>query len=409
VQPLQILLVSNLYPPQELGGYGRSLADFAWGLQQRGHAITVLSSDAPYLGPDEAGPSGEPVRRVLQLKGSFEGGVHLLQEPEACTAIDQHNVDLIREELAQRPYDAVLLGNLDLLGVQLLRALLAPGLPLLHHAGFMAAPFAPAEWPQESHYELVAASRAVRTSLGQAGLPVARAPVVYPGARAELFGLRATGRQLPPPLGGPATAALGSPANPLKIAFAGLLMGSKGAHTVVEAAIRLHEAGVAVQLNLAGSEFQRGYWKQLQALAERCGLQGLVHWHGQLERPQLARFFALHHVGVFASIYPEAFGIVAAEMQASGLVLVSSGVGGAAELLEHDVSGLRFSAGNSAELADQLMRLVREPGLLERLQRTGTDRVKKEFSVAAAAAQLENLWLSLACSSKAATRGSITF
>ena len=48
---MRLLLITNLYPPQELGGYGRCMADFAWGLQQRGHTIQVLSSHAPYLGP----------------------------------------------------------------------------------------------------------------------------------------------------------------------------------------------------------------------------------------------------------------------------------------------------------------------------------------------------------------------
>ena len=67
---MQLLLITNLYPPQELGGYGRCMADFAWGLQQRGHILQVISSDAPYLGPSSAGPSGEPVDRRLQLKGS---------------------------------------------------------------------------------------------------------------------------------------------------------------------------------------------------------------------------------------------------------------------------------------------------------------------------------------------------
>ena len=35
---MNLLVVTNLYPPQELGGYGRSMADFIWGLQQRGTA-----------------------------------------------------------------------------------------------------------------------------------------------------------------------------------------------------------------------------------------------------------------------------------------------------------------------------------------------------------------------------------
>ena len=68
---------------------------------------------------------------------------------------------------------------------------------------------------------------------------------------------------------------------------------------------------------------------------------------GQLGRRALARFYALHHVGVFPSIHPEAFGIVAAEMMASGLVVVSSGVGGAGELIDDGRTGLRFMAGDS--------------------------------------------------------------
>ena len=47
---MNLLVVTNLYPPQELGGYGRSIADFVWGLRERGHSIQVLSNDAPHLG-----------------------------------------------------------------------------------------------------------------------------------------------------------------------------------------------------------------------------------------------------------------------------------------------------------------------------------------------------------------------
>ena len=43
---MNLLVVTNLYPPQELGGYGRCMADFVWALRERGHTIQVLSSDA---------------------------------------------------------------------------------------------------------------------------------------------------------------------------------------------------------------------------------------------------------------------------------------------------------------------------------------------------------------------------
>ena len=61
---MNILIITNIYPPQELGGYGRSIADFAWGLKERGHHLQVLTSDSPELGEsDNLGPSGEDVDR----------------------------------------------------------------------------------------------------------------------------------------------------------------------------------------------------------------------------------------------------------------------------------------------------------------------------------------------------------
>ena len=51
-----------------------------------------------------------------------------------------------------------------------------------------------------------------------------------------------------------------------------------------------------------------------------------------INRTQLIRFWSLQHVGIFPSIFPEAFGIVGAEILSSGLLPISSGVGGASEL-----------------------------------------------------------------------------
>ena len=382
---MHILVVTNLYPPQELGGYGRAMADFVWGLQRLGHRVQVLCSDAPYLGSGGAGPSGEPVDRRLQLKGSFARGVQHLHNHAGRLAVDQANAALLQYWLDQDHWDGVLVGNLDLLGVEVLKPLLAASIPVLHHVGFVAPPFAPEQWPCSPHYTLVAASQAVRTSLLAVGLPVAQAPVVYPGARVELFGPEAVGRALPPP-------PEGTFQRPLRVCFAGLLMASKGPHTVLEAVSELRGAGIHVQLTLAGGRFQHDYVQQLHSYVQQQALGEQVQWLGQLRRDQLARLFALQHVAVFPSLYPEAFGIVAAEAMASGLALVSSGVGGAAELFEPGVSGLNFRPGDCSDLATQLGRLAGSPHLLQQLQRKGQERVRSLFSVMAAARQLEKLW-----------------
>ena len=380
---MNLLVVTNLYPPQELGGYGRSIADFVWGLRELGHSIQVLSSDAPHLGASSClGPSGEAVDRGLQLKGSYEGGVQALQEPKQRQAIDQANAARIRTWLNGKRWDGILLGNLDLLGPELLPVLLEAKCIVQHHVGFVHAPFPPHSLPSSERYRLVAASETVRLSLISAGLPTSTANVVYPGVRSELFGVNRVG--MPPPLSPD-----GSRQRPLKVCFAGLLMGSKGAHTLIEALIQLQQQGIRVQASLAGDSFQSGYREQLEQWLEKHNLHGSVQFVGQLGRDALARFYALHHVGVFPSIHPEAFGIVAAEMMASGLVVVSSGVGGAGELIDDGRTGLRFKAGDSQDLTRCLVRLANDPALINELRQAGQREARQRFSVMTSAAELE--------------------
>ena len=349
----------------------------------RGHSIQVLSTDEPHLGASSSlGPSGEAVDRRLQLKGSYKGGVRPLQDPQQRQAIDQANAALIRDWLTGKNWDGILLGNLDLLGPELLPALLEAPCIVQHHVGFVHAPFPPSAWPQSDRYRLVAASGAVRSALVNSGLPTSTASVVYPGVRSELFGIEQVGMPIP-------LAPDGSRHRPLKVCFAGLLMGSKGAHTLIEALIQLQQQGLSVQASLAGDSFQSGYREQLEEWLKQHNLDGAVQFVGQLGRQALARFYALHHVGVFPSIHPEAFGIVAAEMMASGLVVVSSGVGGAGELIEDGRTGLLFNAGDSENLARCLMRLISDSTLLMKLRQAGQMQARQQFSVMASAEALE--------------------
>lgn len=389
---MRILLVTNLYPPQELGGYGRCMSDFCWGLQQLGHDIAVVTSDAPYLGPSTNGPNGEPVERVLQLKGSFDNGISQIQNRDTCARLNQKNQQVLNQRLHEG-WDGVLLGNLDLLGHELLPPLLQAEIPVLHHVGFVHPPYPAQHYPSQSYYTLLSASHAVRQQLIAAGFPLNHAPVVYPGARGDLLGHAISKRPLPEPLSGwiPLPERLGTSQHPLKVCFAGLLMNTKGAHTFVDALILLKQRGLQIQATLAGSSFQPGYQAALQARLAQHGLDDVVQFTGNLQRPQLARMLRLHQVGVFPSIHPEAFGIVAAEMQMSGLALVSSGVGGAAELVEQNHTGLRFQPGHADDLANQLQQLADDPALLRRLARAGQQQAHERFSVNQSCQQLEML------------------
>ena len=225
-------------------------------------------------------------------------------------------------------------------------------------------------------------------NLIQSGMPITTAPVVYPGARVELYGSQINKRALPE-LPSPSTQ------RSLNICYAGLQMSSKGPHTLLEALAMLKNQNIPTYCMLAGGIFQENYMHAMQRFINTNKLQNNIQFINQLTRLQLSRFFRLHHVCVFPSIHPEAFGIVAAEAMASGLALVSSGVGGAAEVFEDGISGLSFQAGNAKSLATQLERLWRHPMLLATLQKNGEKRVRERFSVQQSAKDLETIFVKL--------------
>ena len=380
---MQLLVITNLYPPQELGGYGRCMADFCWGLKRRGHRVQVICNDASYLGASsEHGPSGEPVARQLLLKGDFCGGVHLIQDAVEQHAVDRHNMSVIGRWLSNKSWDAILLGNIDLLGVEMLHWLLGHGLPVLHHIGFVHSPYPAIQQPKAENYHILSASNAVKRRLIQEGIHAEDASVVYPGARTEMFGPQAIRRTLPKP-----------PdlinRKPLHLCFAGLLMESKAPHTLLEAIALLDKKKYPVSASLAGGAFQKSYINAMQSFCADHRIQDQITFYKQLTRGQLARFFRLHHAAVFPSTHPEAFGIVAVEAMASGLALLSSGVGGASEVFEHNKTGLKFKAGDPESLAIQIMRLFDEPKLLCTLQKCGLERARDKFDVEHSARRLE--------------------
>ena len=80
---MNLLVVTNLYPPRSWAATAAPLLISSGACRNEGHNIQVLSSDAPHLGASSGlGPSGEAVDRRLQLKGSYEGGVRPLQDPQ---------------------------------------------------------------------------------------------------------------------------------------------------------------------------------------------------------------------------------------------------------------------------------------------------------------------------------------
>ena len=185
----------------------------------------MVTSDAPYLEKishsDSVLSDNIEIARLLKLKGSYHSGVHVNQNSSECKSIDQHNIHSLGVQLSGA-WDGILLGNLDLLGFQILPLLLQENIPVLHHIGFIDPPFPLHPILRSPNYHILPASHAVAKSLASRGFDINYSDVVYPGVRTDLF---TSGSNSISPAISFATAQqncgypLGTHANPLKLAM----------------------------------------------------------------------------------------------------------------------------------------------------------------------------------------------
>lgn len=360
----RILVISNLYPPQELGGYGRLISDFANILQARGHTIQVLSADAPYLGriiePDFN------IYRQLLLTGNYERGMHRIQDPEEVSRIVAYNDGIIRETIRQFAPDVCLVGNIQMLGVPIFTPLLENNIPIIHHLGFTFLEYSVVETPKSSLYHLSAASEYVKHSILKQGYPLNNISVIYPGAWVKNFY-----NSLRPDF------------SKLRIVYAGLVIRTKGIHTLLEALKILHSYfHVDFDCSIAGNlTYEPEFVINLQNFITINGLEGKVKFLGYQSRDQVIELFRLHNVLVFPSIAEEAFGISQVEAMAGGLLVITTGVGGASEVVEYGISGLTFPPENAEVLARQLYSLLGNRAQWERMAKAGQERVMRLFDI----------------------------
>ena len=154
----------------------------------------------------------------------------------------------------------------------------------------------------------------------------------------------------------------------------------KGIDVALRAAAPLLRERPKLRFMVVGGQYRHfhpEYGPQLLALVEREGISSQVIFAGfRMDvRPYLARMTVLVH----SSLQPEPFGLTIIEAMASGVPVVASGSGGAAEIVEPGVDGLVHSPGNETELRDALRRLLDDPLLRQTFAAAGLRKVDARY------------------------------
>ena len=100
-------------------------------------------------------------------------------------------------------------------------------------------------------------------------------------------------------------------------------------------------------------------------------------------------------VVVSASTSPEPLGTVVIESMALGRPLIGPNHGGAAEMMQHQSTGLLFEHGSATALAQQIQQLHQQPELAQTLGANARRHALATFAVATHVEHMQNLYAQL--------------
>ena len=134
--------------------------------------------------------------------------------------------------------------------------------------------------------------------------------------------------------------------------------------------------------------------EDLRALVSELGISDRVGFTGQIE-DSAAAMRSLDIV-VHASTRPEPFGRVIVEAMACGRAVITSGQGGAAEIVTAEVNALIHTAGDARSLADAMTRVVADRELRQKLAKAGQEQARTRFDRGRLAGDMKPVYLELA-------------
>ena len=398
---MRVLVVTNFYPPHELGGQGRSCEQVVEGLRRRGHQVVVLTSTHGANRPIEE----DSLFRALHLEMDLTPWRHGLNFFTQRKKRERANLNYFRQLSSTFKPDVVFVWGMWNLPRSLPAAIEAqfPGKVLYRFAEY---------WPtlpsQHEHYwrapgrkwfvrlpkkalgslaltllareqrqyplrfeHAYCVSEATRDELVAAGVPVDHAHIIHTGLDVQAFAGVISAPRRPHKDG----------TRPYRLLYAGRIHPQKGLETVIEAL-----AGLApdkrlppIHFDIAGSGSD-DYVAQLHSLIRRHALTPNISFLGQIPAAGMPALLQQAEMLVVPSLWTEPFARIVLEGMAAGAAVVAAASGGTSEIVEDGKNGLLFSPGDSAELAQQITRLILDPDLRHSVARAGYQTVCNKFT-----------------------------
>jgi glycosyltransferase involved in cell wall biosynthesis len=414
---MKIAVITNLFPPYYVGGFEIRCEQVSRALAARGHEVVVITStngvDHPTVERDAI-----TIHRILDLYRQFTNPVTKETYPWLLVRKDRwkttrKNYRIAEEVLRRERPDLVFAWSQSHLSLGPVRAAQNMDLPVAWTFGdpnisqYKPAPFSrrrkkllryiqdrwlwrSATWAELDMSHTHSISLDIKRRLLEQGLPIENSQIIYRGIPIRQF---------------PIKEHAGSLHKPVRLLFVGQLHRYKGVHTLIDAVHRLTRSHGTDYLTL--TIVGEGVSDYKLALAEQAKSGPTeVNFYGKIRYEDLSPIYREHDIFVFPSAGGgyEGFGATHLEAMSSGLPVVGTILGGAAELFEHEKNALVFEAERPEDLAEKLERLIEDDDLRQHLTLTARQQIESNFTIEGYIEKMENFLLQATGSGRHATR-----
>ena len=370
---MHVLIVNNIYPPIVAGGAELIVSYLAEGLVERGHRVTVVSTCAR-----EMEPYPVETRNGVEVIRFFPPNLYWSFSRDRRRGIKKwlwHMRDAWNRRAGEKFHAILERARPDVVHTHLIDGMSAAiwgiagesGIPVIHtaHDYHLMCPRAfmlTGDWKlctrptakcrlyrnwhlsTARHVDLFASpSRFLLDLHGQAGLPVARRVVVPNG--------------IPQPDGIDMVRRLRGSDARTRFLMLSRLTTEKGVDVVIEAMARLPK-DADIEVVIAGTGPLEARVREAARRDPRLAFLGYVSGQSKLEALAQAQYLLL------PSLWYENAPVTIVEAAAYGLGIVGSDIGAIPEFIEDGGTGLLFPAGDASALAQTMLRLTLNPGLL---------------------------------------------
>lgn len=377
---MRVLVISNLYPPDFLGGYEIGCMRVVDFLLAAGHTVKVLTSIPPTKVLDE--PSH--VCRELELSDIYRQKTDVEMQIGA-RLYNARNASIIEGYLQTGEWDVVYAFNLLGLGaLQIIDCLNSGGIPWVWHLmdrvpfdmmrdvpSLSLAMFESGARRTVKASTFIFMSRRLRCEISNDGISLEGNVAYVPGWYAD--------EELP------FKQELGNPDGSCKFVSVGTLSFEKGTDLILDAAsILKNERNVSVDIDLYGPGDLGKYKKRIEDL----GLKECVKVCGIVSPKDVARILPNYSVFLFPTWSREPFGFVALESVMCGLAPIITMGAGVTEFLIENAHYLSIER-NPLSLAEKMEILLKDERRRKSISANAQTYVRDNFRLSLIGKQIE--------------------